>query len=86
MIMKKGIQIIGASLALLVSTSAWSLEPAEERDILAQKAVNALASVKDYALIQEQLARHPDGLQFASFLDTAGQAPSERAISELNMA
>lgn len=83
--MKKGIHLIGATIALLASTGTWALEPAEERDILAQQAVAALASAKDFSAVQQQLTRHPDGLQFASFLDATGNAPSTRAISEYHM-
>lgn len=83
--MKKAITLLTAGLALVSSAGAWALQPAEERDVLAREAVSALAASKDLAELQKALEQHTDGLMFASFLEASGNAPSARAITELNM-
>lgn len=83
--MQKGMIVIGAAAALISSANAWALKPVEERDLLAQRAVAALAAQQNEAKLQDSLSKHTDGLSFASFLDIAGSAPNTRAISELHM-
>ncbi|GAB4182184.1 MAG: hypothetical protein Tsb002_03090 [Wenzhouxiangellaceae bacterium] len=80
--MKQGIVLISSALLLTVSSVAAALSPAEERAQLAMEAAHALAATSNTEALVAALQNHPDGLQFASFLDASGQRGDARLDSE----